>query len=567
MKHPNAGRAVILWAAVAAACVLWLGPRAAAAQSFFGGGASATPTPTSASPYLTAPVTLDGQTLFSVATPQDPRKAHLPLPERVADVQAVLAELTAVSGTAPFQEPFYDPQTLRIEVEHGGDVAVLTAVDGTHKEPLEIVTVTSADAGANQQSIDAVAATWQAILQNGLTKALRLREPSTRRHNLLETIGVTAGLALATLLGWLLFGVIQKRTALLSDEVAARAKAASEAVVEQAEKPARSGDIEEGRRRRAMLFNATIDPQQRLLFYRIVSTTLLGAYAVAWTFAVAWALSLFPSTSALSRAFSHGVLVILLITICALVLYRVLHAVAVRSEHYWLARSSVAGSPESARRLQRIPTITAAVSGLQTIVLFFVAVLIALTQLGVPIGSVVTIGGLTAVALSLAVQNFVRDFVNGFLVLAEDQYAVGDYVTLNSNSGVVETLTLRMVQIRDAAGALVTISHSAVNIAVNHSRNWSRVDYRVSVDPGTDTAKALALVRATVEEISRDADWREAILTPVEWIGIDDMNKDSLVIRVGVKTEPLRQFECRRQINERLEEAFAKEGITLGAKL
>ena len=199
--------------------------------------------------------------------------------------------------------------------------------------------------------------------------------------------------------------------------------------------------------------------------------------------------------------------------------------------------------------------------------LFFVAVLIALTQLGVPIGSVVTIGGLTAVALSLAVQNFVRDFVNGFLVLAEDQYAVGDYVTLNSNSGVVETLTLRMVQIRDAAGALVTISHSAVNIAVNHSRNWSRVDYRVSVDPGTDTAKALALVRATVEEISRDADWREAILTPVEWIGIDDMNKDSLVIRVGVKTEPLRQFECRRQINVALVPAVAPKLITLGAKL
>ena len=99
-----------------------------------------------------------------------------------------------------------------------------------------------------------------------------------------------------------------------------------------------------------MLFNATIDPQQRLLFYRIVSTTLLGAYAVAWTFAVAWALSLFPSTSALSRAFSHGVLVILLITICALVLYRVLHAVAVRSEHYWLARSSVAGSSRRSRQ-------------------------------------------------------------------------------------------------------------------------------------------------------------------------------------------------------------------------
>ena len=74
--------------------------------------------------------------------------------------------------------------------------------------------------------------------------------------------------------------------------------------------------------------------------------------------------------------------------------------------------------------------------------------------------------------IPLASQNLIRDFVSGFLVLLEDQFVVGDYVTINGASGIVERLTLRMVQIRDSGGALITISHSAATMVQNHSRNW-----------------------------------------------------------------------------------------------
>ena len=79
----------------------------------------------------------------------------------------------------------------------------------------------------------------------------------------------------------------------------------------------------------------------------------------------------------------------------------------------------------------------------------FLAALATMGEVGIPVGSVVTIGGLIAVAVSLAAQNFVRDFLNGFLVLFEDQYVIGDFVTINGMTGLVEALTLRMVQLRD----------------------------------------------------------------------------------------------------------------------
>jgi small conductance mechanosensitive channel len=92
----------------------------------------------------------------------------------------------------------------------------------------------------------------------------------------------------------------------------------------------------------------------------------------------------------------------------------------------------------------------------------FVALLTTLSEIGVTVGSVVTIGGVAAIGVSLAAQNFVRDFLNGFLILAEDQYVVGDFVTINGYTGLVEQLSLRMVQIRDVAGNLVTMPHSSV---------------------------------------------------------------------------------------------------------
>jgi small conductance mechanosensitive channel len=195
----------------------------------------------------------------------------------------------------------------------------------------------------------------------------------------------------------------------------------------------------------------------------------------------------------------------------------------------------------------------------------FFAILAILGEIGVPIGSVVTIGGLAAIALSLAAQNFVRDFVNGSLVLFEDQYVVGDYVTINAASGIVEHLSLRMVQLRDASGDLVTIPHSSVTAVINQSRNWSRVDYRIPVAPESDVPKAIELVQAAIEKLAGESEWRGAVTLPIEWIGVDRISKDYALVRASVRTAPLRQFAFRRELNARVLAALVEAKIALGA--
>ncbi|HYL26545.1 MAG TPA: mechanosensitive ion channel family protein, partial [Candidatus Nitrosotalea sp.] len=163
-------------------------------------------------------------------------------------------------------------------------------------------------------------------------------------------------------------------------------------------------------------------------------------------------------------------------------------------------------------------------------------------------------------------QNLVRDFLNGFLALVEDQYVVGDYVIIGDRSGLVEHMSLRVMQLRDAAGNLVTIPRSVVTQVVNCSRNWSRGDFRIAIDAGADAKRATEVLWRVVTELASDSHWRPAIVEPMEWVGVDAVSSAGIVLRASVKSAPLRQFEVRRELNARMVEALRRAGIALGNK-
>ncbi|MBV9270406.1 MAG: mechanosensitive ion channel family protein, partial [Candidatus Eremiobacteraeota bacterium] len=216
----------------------------------------------------------------------------------------------------------------------------------------------------------------------------------------------------------------------------------------------------------------------------------------------------------------------------------------------------------------RVPTTIRAISGFKSVLIVAIAIFATIAQLGLPIAGVVTFGGVAALAISFAAQNLIRDFLGGFQVIFEDQYAIGDFITANNiYSGIVETLTLRMVQLRDTAGNLITIGHGTVTNVINRSRNWSRVDYRVPVDPSADVENAIAILKDVIEDLAKSPHFRPDILDAIEWIGIDAMSRDWIVLRVSIKTAPLRQFEIRRELNLRVVERFKQAEIKFGAPI
>lgn len=493
---------------------MWLAAGSPADAQSFPGISFSTPAPAAATPVPVAPVVLDGQTLFTVAATNDARD-RLAADARANDIGAAITQIVETHGS-------YDPRTLRVVVQQIGAENVLAVVDSGHAQPLPVVTVTASDARAHSAGADALAARWQETLQGALVHALMIREPAVQQRHFAEAGAVAVALALLTFAAFVLNGILGRR------------------------------------------IDAHDEENERTGPLRALRGALLFAVLLLWFAAVTWAALLFPQTTPYGRVVLRNALAIGLIWIVAALVDRLISAAIARLPLVWdLGRFANAG--ERTRQALRGPTIVRAMNGFKTVVLIFVALLSTMTQLGIPVGSVVTIGGLAAIAVSLAAQNLIRDVVSGFLVLSEDQFAVGDQVTINGASGLVERMTLRMVQIRDASGSLVTISHSAATSVVNRSRNWSRVDYAVSVHPMSDVDHALAALQTAIAELEADPQWSGTFLDELEWIGVEGLSRDGLILRAWIKTAPLRQFALRRELNLRVVKAFSAAGIRYGA--
>ena len=511
--------------------------------------------------YFGAPIVLDGATLFRIAAQVNAPASQVPIALRQSDVQTALAELVATTNAGRTTD--YDPQTLRIHVKRSGDLDSLEAVDSKHDDPLPIVTVTSVDAKYNQLSIQGLATQWQTVLQSSLIRALERRQPAVERRSLALVARVAAFSVAASLFVWGIVWYLGTRRVRAEREVEKRAH---EAATERERVTLGPDDAHRQRRRFLAFALKNVEPEQRVRLYRSAAEALLWAAVLGWFVAITWALRLFPQTTPIAQSLVSGTSRVATTIVIAGLVNRVLDIAIARIASASESRP-YANSEDRARLMLRIPTIARALAGFKTFLVVFFAILAILGEVGVPIGSVVTIGGLAAIALSLAAQNFVRDFVNGSLVLFEDHYVVGDFVTINGASGIVEHLTLRMVQIRDAAGDVVTIPHSSVTTVYNQSRNWSRVDYRVPVDPSTDVAKAVDLVRGAIEALAGEEAWQGAATLPIEWIGIDQISKDWAIVRASIRTAPLRQFEFRRELNARVIAAFASANVPFGAQL
>ncbi|MEM9816353.1 MAG: mechanosensitive ion channel family protein, partial [Cyanobacteria bacterium P01_D01_bin.6] len=190
--------------------------------------------------------------------------------------------------------------------------------------------------------------------------------------------------------------------------------------------------------------------------------------------------------------------------------------------------------------------------------------LVILSWLGVRIAPLIAGAGLVGFAISFASQSLIKDIINGFLVLVEDQYGVGDVITVGTMSGFVETMNLRITQLRATDGQLITIPNGQINIVQNLSKEWSRVDLMIPVGLTADINQALQLVEDEANVMRQDAAWGLLILEPPLLLGVDDLTHAGATIRIWIKTQPLKQWDVAREYRRRLKVAFEAAQIPLG---
>lgn len=222
-------------------------------------------------------------------------------------------------------------------------------------------------------------------------------------------------------------------------------------------------------------------------------------------------------------------------------------------------------SLDNSQRLNlRFSTFSRVVKNLTSGLLITVGILIGLSVIGINIGPLLAGAGILGLGISLGAQNLVKDTINGFFILLEDQYAVGDVIVVGDVGGLVENMNLRITQLRNGEGRLITIPNSAITVVQNLSKEWARVDLTLDVSYQTNADHALAVIKEVVDQLYNEPEWQEKIIAPPEVLGIDRMDHAGLMIRVWIKVKPLQHMivgrECRRRLKNRLDQ----EGISIG---
>ncbi|GAB6281199.1 MAG: hypothetical protein STSR0007_14030 [Thermovirga sp.] len=216
---------------------------------------------------------------------------------------------------------------------------------------------------------------------------------------------------------------------------------------------------------------------------------------------------------------------------------------------------------ERTTRIKRLGTLKSLVVDLLRWGLGAVAVLTFLSSIGVNIMPILTGLGIAGLAISLAAQNIIRDFLNGIFVVIEDHYSVGDVVKIGEYFGLVENFTLRTTHLSDMDGNYIIIPNSNISELVNATKYWSQAQVVVGVSYDTDIRKALGIMERVAGDMKRTFPGK--IKEDAEVQGILSFDDSAVSLRALIRTFPGEHWFIGREYRLRLKEAFDAEGITI----
>ncbi len=246
------------------------------------------------------------------------------------------------------------------------------------------------------------------------------------------------------------------------------------------------------------------------------------------------------------------------IIVIAIVVARILKAITTKL-------IELAKSPSRAAQMREQQTRTMAGLLYSTGIFVIIAVtsLMVMRECGFDVSPVTAAAAVASVALGFGAQNLIKDLINGFFIVFEDQYVVGDLIQANNEIGRVEHLTLRRTVIRNPAGALVTIPNSMVGQVANLSRDWSQVFVDVTVPSEENVGRALASLEKICGDFRNDVDWSPALLDGPRVLGVESLMLDGTVLRLQVRTVLNRKDDVAREVRRRIKLGFEQSRIPL----
>ncbi|MGQ0624557.1 MAG: mechanosensitive ion channel family protein [Sporichthyaceae bacterium] len=213
------------------------------------------------------------------------------------------------------------------------------------------------------------------------------------------------------------------------------------------------------------------------------------------------------------------------------------------------------------RRQQRAATVSSVLRSVSTGVIYTVSILMALAELGLNIGPLIASAGIIGVALGFGAQSLVKDFLSGIFMVIEDQYGVGDVTDLGDAVGTVEAVGLRVTRLRDTNGTVWYVRNGEVLRVGNRSQGWARAIIDIDVVRGEDINRVRELMLSAANQVLQRPEYAELAVEKPEVWGVEAINANSMVVRLVVKTVPMRQNRVARALREHIQDAFTAAGI------
>lgn len=209
---------------------------------------------------------------------------------------------------------------------------------------------------------------------------------------------------------------------------------------------------------------------------------------------------------------------------------------------------------------QRVLTLGRVLQSLVTYLAYFIAAVMVLQELNVNTASILASAGIVGVAIGFGAQSLVKDVISGFFILLENQYAVGDTVTIGGDEGTVEDISLRSTRIKGSSGELYIIPNGQISRVVNHSRTNRRAKVEVAVGFDADVEQVLSILKSVGEEMKNQ--YSEITEGPDVW-GITSFAEAGPVFTMAAFTLPGQQTKIEREMRRLIKLAFDREGLSM----
>lgn len=247
---------------------------------------------------------------------------------------------------------------------------------------------------------------------------------------------------------------------------------------------------------------------------------------------------------------------LLVILVVAFVLLTILRAITGR-----LVNFSKGAHVHTGLRAQQLRTLASVIQSVGTVLIYLLAAMQTLPLFGVDVKPILASAGIAGLAIGFGAQTLVKDVINGFFILLENQYDLGDTVRIAGVTGTVEAMSLRRTVLRDMNGAVHVIPNSEVKVVANMTRDWGQVAIPITVDYREKSERVIKVLTEVAKGLYDDPAFHDQFVSAPEVLGIDRMSGQEVDYLVIVKALPNQQWGASREFRRRVKEAFERNGI------